>query len=277
MKIAVCSDLHLEFGYIELKNTEGADVLILSGDILVAEDLRRYPEDKGMYAPLHSYRYVNSAVYRDFFNFISKQFPVILYVAGNHEFYDGKWLKTLKVLQDECSDYSNIHFLEDSTYCINDVTFIGCTLWTDMNNHDPLTQQSVRTMMNDYAKITNDEREYCKLRPIHTIGRHLKSKQYIKHVITEKPDEKFVVIGHHAPSFQSIPDEYKGHYLTNGAYASDLSEFILDHPQIKLWTHGHIHDVLDYNIGDTRIFCNPRGYRGYEQRAKEFELKYVEI
>ena len=39
MKIAVCSDLHLEFGTISLENTENADVLILSGDICVARDL----------------------------------------------------------------------------------------------------------------------------------------------------------------------------------------------------------------------------------------------
>jgi predicted phosphodiesterase len=40
MKIAVCSDLHLEFGPISLENTENADVLILSGDICVANDLK---------------------------------------------------------------------------------------------------------------------------------------------------------------------------------------------------------------------------------------------
>jgi len=40
MKIAVCSDLHLEFGDLDLHNDEGADVLILGGDILVAEDLK---------------------------------------------------------------------------------------------------------------------------------------------------------------------------------------------------------------------------------------------
>jgi Icc-related predicted phosphoesterase len=39
MKIALGSDLHLEFGAIELHNTEAADVLILSGDILVAKHL----------------------------------------------------------------------------------------------------------------------------------------------------------------------------------------------------------------------------------------------
>jgi 3',5'-cyclic AMP phosphodiesterase CpdA len=41
MKIAVCSDLHLEFGDINLQNTDNADVLILGGDICVAADIGR--------------------------------------------------------------------------------------------------------------------------------------------------------------------------------------------------------------------------------------------
>ncbi len=36
MKIAVASDLHLEFGDLDFENTQGAEVLILSGDICVA-------------------------------------------------------------------------------------------------------------------------------------------------------------------------------------------------------------------------------------------------
>ena len=46
MKVALASDIHLEFQDIILKNTENAEVLILSGDILVAEDLHNHPEEK---------------------------------------------------------------------------------------------------------------------------------------------------------------------------------------------------------------------------------------
>ena len=42
MKIAVCSDIHLEFGDLDLHNEEGADVLILGGDILVAADCKNF-------------------------------------------------------------------------------------------------------------------------------------------------------------------------------------------------------------------------------------------
>ena len=46
MKLYVTSDLHLEFGDLDLVNTDDVDVLILSGDILVARDLER-PDDRG--------------------------------------------------------------------------------------------------------------------------------------------------------------------------------------------------------------------------------------
>ena len=39
MRIAVCSDIHLEFGSISLENTDNTDVLILGGDICVAKDI----------------------------------------------------------------------------------------------------------------------------------------------------------------------------------------------------------------------------------------------
>ena len=63
----------------------------------------------------------------------------------------------------------------------------------------------------------------------------------------------------------------------NGGYSSDLSEFILDHPEIVLWTHGHTHDPFDYEVGTCRVVCNPRGYYGYETSANDFKLKYIEV
>ena len=66
-------------------------------------------------------------------------------------------------------------------------------------------------------------------------------------------------------------------FRSNGAYSSELAEYILDHPQIKLWTLGHTHEDFDYMIGETRVFCNPRGYIGYESKASDWTLKSVEI
>jgi len=262
MKIALCSDLHLEFGDIFLKNTENADVLILSGDIMIAEFLRKTTEA--------------GIRFRDFLSRVSFEFPHVIYVAGNHEFYHGKWNQTIEALRDECVKYENIYFLECDTKVIKDITFIGGTLWTDCNKGDPLTLHGLTQCMSDFNIIKNDEAGYTKLRPIHTVHRHDKTKKYIKHTL-DNTEGKVVVVGHHAPSSLSVHERYIGNTIINSGYYSDLSEFILDHPKIVLWTHGHMHDPWDYMIGYTRVVCNPRGYVGHENRATEFKLKYLEV
>jgi len=100
---------------------------------------------------------------------------------------------------------------------------------------------------------------------------------YIQTVIEGKFDQKFVVVGHHAPSKASTHPRYAKEELMNGGYSSSLDEYIMDHPQIKLWTHGHTHEDFDYMVGSTRVVCNPRGYDGYEDRADRFKLKYMEV
>ena len=66
MKIAYCSDLHLEFADLILTNDENADVLVLAGDICVAKHFTKKLE---------------------FFQKVSEEFPKVLYVIGNHEHY----------------------------------------------------------------------------------------------------------------------------------------------------------------------------------------------
>lgn len=272
MKIKLVSDLHLEFSDINIKNDEGCDVLILSGDIMIAEELHDHPAfdfnpySHGAFAELGR-KQQRVTRFRDFLKRCSFQFPHTIYVAGNHEFYHGKWAKGIQYLRDECAKFPNVHYLERDCVKIDDVTFIGGTLWTDMNKGDPLTLHAVRDMMNDFRIIKNDEKGYTNLKPMDTAIRHRETLNYINSVVAEKSDEKFVVVGHHAPSKLSTHEQYKDEHLMNGAYSSDLSEFIMDRPQIKLWTHGHTHHPFDYVVGETRIVCNPRGYEGYEPES----------
>ena len=277
MKIALCSDLHLEFEDIDLKNTEGAEVLILSGDIMIAEDLHNHPPTD-THNDLGS-RQKAAQRFRDFLSRVSNEFPHVIYVAGNHELYHGKWVASLDHLREACRVYPNVYFLERDIKIINEVSFIGATLWTDCNKGDPLTLNALADMMNDYRVIRNDEHGYSKLRPANTMHRHQQTLSYLKQVLVDMKDSKVVFVGHHAPSAMSTHDRYKHnvHRLMNGAYHSELSDFILDHPQIKLWTHGHMHDTFDYMVGTTRVVCNPRGYSGHDPQADVFELKFLDI
>lgn len=272
MKIKVVSDLHLEFSDINITNDDKCDVLILSGDIMIAQDLHDHiaadfsPYSNGALADLGR-KMQRVARFRDFLKRCSFQFPHTVYVAGNHEFYHGKFFDSIDHLRAECAQFPNIYFLERDTKVIDDVTFIGATLWTDMNKGDPLTMHAIEGMMNDFRIIRNDKREYARMSARDVVDRHARTLQYFRSVLAEQHDKKFVVVGHHSPSFQSVHESYKNEYLMNGGYHSDLSEFILDHPQIKLWTHGHTHHPFDYVIGETRVVCNPRGYEsdGYSE------------
>ena len=257
MKIQIASDLHLEYAPVEIKN-HGADVLVLAGDILCAKYIDGKSPDS------ISKHYQRSP---EFFSQISGEFENVVWVAGNHEFYGHKWQKALDVLDEFASRYRGVHFLENRAVEIDGVPFWGATLWTDMNKGDPLTLHLVRDMMNDYKAILDDTKGHTKLKPYTTALRHRDSLEKLDKA-TYATTKRHVVITHHAPSFLSVPEFYKDQTHMNCAYASDLSNFILDHEaEIGLWIHGHMHEPVDYKIGTARILSNPRGYLGYESRA----------
>ena len=286
MKIKLVSDLHLEFSDCVITNNDNCDVLILGGDIMVAQDLHDHPEppniaDQAAIAAGTGLgrRQEKAQRFRDFFKRCSFQFPHVIYIMGNHEFYNGKFYASIDYMRDEIAKYPNIYMLEQDTKIIDDVVFVGGTLWTNMNRRDPLTMHAIEGMMNDFRIIRNDKRSYAAMSALDVAIRHDRTLAYIKLMLQEHKDKKCVVVGHHTPSFQSMHPMYAHDTLMNGGYHSDLSEFILDHPQIKLWTHGHTHHPFDYVIGETRIVCNPRGYEadGYSEGTGWDPEKVIEV
>lgn len=279
VKIALASDLHLEFETITLPNTEGAKVLILSGDICVAHSLHDHPIDKPVPADAMKPGRNQSAAYkyREFFNHVSAEYDHVVYLAGNHEFYHGRFPDAYDWLREEMKNYSNIHFLDKEHVEIDGVTFVGGTLWTDMNRNDPTTMQLIEGMMNDFRIIRNSQRNYARFSPLDSVVHHKDTLEYIKNVVDSDPTKKYVVVGHHAPTPLSIHEKYKKDVWMNGGYYSDLSEFILDRPQIALWTCGHMHDPHTYYMGDTFVACNPRGYAGHDPEAANFKLRYIDL
>jgi Icc-related predicted phosphoesterase len=311
LKIALASDVHLEFGPIVLDNTEGADVLILAGDICVA---KHFVDGRPTYVQ-HL-----SREYRQFFDHVCQEFPHVVYIMGNHEHYSGDVAHTYNILREHL-DYGNLHILEKETWTHQGHTFVGGTLWTDMNQLDPLTLMHTKDSMNDFREVLNSNRmvvrrvplymenslytedgkngskyikdakgnlvangvkfkeESARWSPEDSVADHEKMLAYIKIATADYGGKarKFVVVTHHAPSALSISEFYKNDRLMNGAFHSDLTDFILDRPQIALWCHGHMHNNSNYWVGETRVVCNPRGYIGHEDQANWFQLKYMEI
>lgn len=236
------SDLHLEISPFYVPPMQGDEntVLILSGDICTAHSLGR--------------------TVREFFD-STKRFKAVLYVPGNHEYYRGhidkddlkisEWLAT--------NGYSNVHYMNMNTILIDDIAFIGATLWTDINRGDPISIMNIEHGLNDYRVIRIDS--YRPLRGGDTIKKHNIHKEYLFDKIREMKNQgghKVIAITHHAPSELSIHPQWKGHFL-NSAFSSRLETEIMETgPDIMF--HGHCHDNFDYILGETRVVCNPRGY-----------------
>jgi predicted phosphodiesterase len=291
MKIAIGSDLHLEFGSIALKNTEAADVLILAGDICMARDFELEEVKRAQ-------RYL------DFFEGASREFPKVIYILGNHEHYNGDVAKSYNILKEHLAKFENIHVMEKETLELDNVTFVCATLWTSMNNEDPITMHAVKDLMPDFRNVKNsnrivsrkvplyDDGEYNvdrkvighkykeepgKFSPQDSVDDHKLAMDYINHVLMNDEAKKYVVVTHHTPSWQSCHEKYVHDRVMNGAFHTELGDYIAYRPQIKLWVHGHTHDNFDYAISETRVVCNPRGYIGHEARADSFNLMYVEV
>lgn len=267
MKVNVISDLHLEFDDLILP---GGDVLILSGDICEAKNVKKdqYSEN----AVQFKFEHKRSDRYIRFFVEECAKYKHVIYVMGNHEHYGFRFNKTYNHLKENLPD--NIILLEKESVEIEGVLFVGATLWTDCNNADPITMYTLRQGMNDYRVIQNhyeDKNLYYKLIPEFTYADHVKAKRFIGKTAEENPDKTIVAVTHHSPSKRSINPKYEKDFYMNGGYSSNLDEFVMDHPNIKFWTHGHTHDTFDYMIDQCRVVCNPRGYSGYEERARNFD------
>ncbi len=234
MQILALSDIHLEFEPWQCDAL--ADVIILAGDI--------HEGVQGI-------------------EWAARTFPPssrVLYVAGNHEFYGASLPDLYEELRSAAAAHDHVTFLECEYIDLLGYRFLGCTLWTDFAIlGDPESgMDTARVMMNDYNMI--DFGGVRMLEPEDVQALHHRSRQWLQEELARARSEQVpaIVITHHCPASQSVPERFRGHPL-NGAFASDLAGLITQGTP-QLWVHGHTHDRFDYRLGSTRIFCNPVGY-----------------
>ncbi len=247
MKIQVISDLHREFGSTELC-FDHSDIVVLAGDVNLGT--------KGI-------EWIKDAI---------PDKPVI-YVLGNHEYYKGSYPKTLNKIR-ESAQGSNVHVLENSFVDIDGIRFHGATLWTDFSIFGNPVEYGMlcQSKMNDYKMIKRDP-SYSKMRTVDTFKIHQFSRQWLQESLENSKGLKNIVVTHHAPSIQSVPESYKDDPLTS-AYASDLEDIVREY-QPLYWIHGHIHTPCRYKIDETEVICNPHGYIDEKYNGYDKELIIV--
>ncbi len=261
MKIVPTSDWHTDIPFNEMfENLDvDADAVVSLGDgrgpgELAMEELRSaYPRQENLIALL-----------------------------GNHDFYSegnpkkvagDPRLKTTweeqRIRAAEAAKKHGITLLDDAVCVIQDVRFIGATLWTDMMlrpsymSHSEAVRAAGR--MNDYRLIkTGRGRSHDTLQPRQTIEAFKVSRKFIETELAEPFAGETVVCTHHAPSRRSLRNPTVLGDL-DWCYASDLESLMTGPNAPALWLHGHVHKSQDYVIGGTRVVANPRGYPEFDR------------
>lgn len=172
----------------------------------------------------------------------AEMYKRVIYVPGNHDHWRALREDVFGYLDQIASEVPNLTWLNRKMVEIEGRRFLGATLWFP---YDPLNA-IYEGFYGDFQKIPRYRDWVYK--------ENAEAQDFLKREI--KPGD--IVITHMAPSTQSILSKYRGR-PTNRYYICDMSETILDQKP-KYWIHGHIHDSIDYTLGETRVLTNPLGY-----------------
>ena len=227
MKLQLISDIHLDLAknksevdlFVRSLNPKREDiVLALAGDIsehdMVEQILRA----------------------------ICQRYTAVVYVTGNHEYWHSSFGRVNNMLSSLNDDIPNLHWLNNATVEIENIRFIGGTLWFGHSALSPIYSVG----WSDFAQIDNIHDDFYR-----------KNNESIW-FFEQNMKKGDVVITHHLPSLRSCSRKFLASPL-NIFYANHL-DALIEEMKPLLWVHGHTHESCDYNIGETRILCNPHGY-----------------
>jgi predicted phosphodiesterase len=247
MNVQIASDLHIEYIDKPINVTDFikpvAPVLILAGDIgslYLFEQLEQFLID------------------------LSKKFKYILYVPGNHEFYTMNNIKPLpfRVLINRLyqleNKIENLYLLSRSSVIINNICFIGCTLWSRIPANIMIPKYRVRIKgFNSYLYNHNNQKDI----------------KFITDTISfcQKNNLKICVITHYPPLQKCTglfheKDKYKFLYYNN------LDHFFKKY-NIHTWIYGHVHYNQKIVQNNCQIISNQLGRT--KDNVKDYSHSFI--
>jgi calcineurin-like phosphoesterase family protein len=261
MKIAVYGDLHTEVVGYQPKQAwvQQADLVVQSGDLSTGS--------RGATWLLGLQRRA-------------------LFVPGNHEYWnpvlsEGLWdryneprkIPKYTIAQVD-ADFrarlknSPVTFLQCDVTVIDNVRFLGCTLWSDLS-----TDKARRAAyeIRNFQFILSEELRLFTVDDQQAL--HLKHKAWLTEQLNTPFDGKTVVITHFSPTRESFTRSGES-WIVRDHYSSDLDHLV---KLADVWIHGHIHAQLDYTLGRCRVICNPRGYPGDHCSQHFKNLQLIEV
>jgi hypothetical protein len=259
MSFALASDLHLEFLQPNVKVPEdmlpdpsAAHLLVLAGDVCGATQTN----------------------YKKRLLEATSQFDMVLYVPGNHEYYDGALSEPMAALDRKmeavCFSTPNVVFMQKRGVIIRDTIYLGCTMWT---NPSPAFWEN--PPVNDYNMICGRRRGQA-VTPKELAAVHKDHAAWLRSEIRKAKRmtgvHQAVVITHHCPDISLARGcRHRRADTRPWYYSTDLKDLVED-PFIRVWCHGHTHESsLDRMPSGVTFATNALGYAteetGFNPRA----------
>ena len=194
-RLALCSDLHIEFGAYTPPPLD-ADLVLLAGDVDTKGRCGRWGDAEAVFGA-----------------------PVVA-VLGNHEHYGDKIERSLDRMRPRAAA-QGLTLLENEAVVVAGVRVLGCTLWTDFNlfadgDLDQIKRDAGLCVGDYYRGGINDFRHirvacdgYRRLRPVDTARLHAASVEWLRARLAEPFAGPTVVLTHHAPSIRSLPPAWR--------------------------------------------------------------------
>lgn len=224
------SDIHLEhlqppIQYPQIQRH--ANNLILAGDI----------------APM-----IKKDLLEPFLAYVSKKWENVIYVPGNHEYYDNEEC----VAWDTSYFPKNVHLLQNECIVIDGIKILGTTLWAQISDENRF---SIAHKLNDFKYIWKSPTRRLAVEEFNDMND--KAKAFLR----KEAEDDCIIVTHHAPMPECLADKYKTDVMST-CYVNDFDqdEDLLQKVKVAAWCYGHTHHAKDFIFNNTRILSNPMGY-----------------
>ena len=179
----------------------------------------------------------------------------IVFVPGNHEYYGSSVGEVADVL----ASLRSVLVLDNGVAVVGGQRFVGTTLWFPHSGK----RERLDGSLNDFSQI-GGFRAWVG-------GRAQQSADFLSSEVGSGD----IVVTHHLPHPESIHPQYADSPL-NRYFLHDVGSLVEDRGA-ALWVHGHTHCSRDYQVGRTRVVCNPFGYLRYDENAEFDEHLTIEV
>jgi len=234
MKVQLLSNINLHL-YKSMPNIKDivipkADTLILAGNIC----------------------FVKHHFFLTFFQKLSKMFKNIIYIFGPNEYYcvSDLQMETPAALEtyarDMLAGLDNVRILQRDYIKIDNVVFLGCTLWSYISKRD-LVIKTQPLVHNSFVRHGTQ----ILLNPEITNKLYLNHKIWLRQMIEEFSVSVIVPITYTLPSFQALEEKYN--FLTKLNYGNcDALVALAD-----AWCSGAGKEARVIDIVKTPLYINP--------------------